>query len=93
MTQIIRFLNEKMSSLKKTIRDFYFQIVTIKERDPSNPNSFSFYWPVAQRAKVDEMLKRASDGSFCLRRSRDKNLCLSIKHHKGKRRHLNTQSD
>ena len=62
--------------------------IFVQPHDPSKPDNYSFYWPSVQRAKVDELLKRASDGTFCLRRSRDKNLCLSIKHHTGKERHF-----
>lgn len=52
-------------------------------QDPSNPDNYTFFWPISSRPKIEEILKKASDGSFCLRRSRDKNLCLSIKHRSG----------
>ena len=55
----------------------------IQTQDPSNPDSYAFFWPISSRLKIEEILKKSSDGSFCLRRSRDKNLCLSIKHRSG----------
>jgi len=45
-----------------------------------NISEYGFYWPYGDRTKIESILKKESDGTFCLRRAKDDSLCLTFKH-------------
>ena len=45
-----------------------------------NISEYAFYWPYGDRTKIESILKKESDGTFCLRRAKDDSLCLTFKH-------------